>query len=292
MATENARGTDASPRVTSRHSNSYDIFILVLTIFSLAIMALLLLPLGEATLTALSVFDNVICVVFLFDFAINLLGSHPRSEYFVRQRGWLDLLGSLPSLGFLRATALLRLARLSRLARITRILRGENRRALVQDIVRNRGEYAIFITLLAAFLVISVATVIIVQVESTNPDSNIRTGGDALWWAFVTITTVGYGDKYPVTAIGRTTAVFVMFAGVGIIGSLASILASLLVPSAEETAAAADAADAAQAAMTGTTGATGTTEASFTRVLDELSAIRAELADLRAAGANGPPATG
>ena len=85
--------------------------------------------------------------------------------------------------------------------------------------------------------------------------------------------------------IGRTTAVFVMFAGVGIIGSLASILASLLVPSAEETAAAADAADAVQMA------AAGTTEASFVRVLDELSAIRAELADLRAAGAEGPPAT-
>ena len=105
-------------------------------------------PLGEATLYALSVFDNLICVVFLFDFAINLLGSHPRSEYFVRQRGWLDLLGSFPSLGILRATALLRLARLSRLVRVARLLRGDNRRALVQDIIRNRGEYAIFITLL------------------------------------------------------------------------------------------------------------------------------------------------
>jgi voltage-gated potassium channel len=285
MASEQGVAAVPAPKASSRHSNSYDIFILVLTIFSLVIMGLLLLPLGEATLTALSVFDNVICVVFLFDFVINLLGSHPRSEYFVRQRGWLDLLGSLPSLGFLRATALLRLARLSRLARITRLLRGENRRALVQDIVRNRGEYAIFITLLAAFLVISVATVIIVQVESTNPDSNIRTGADALWWALVTITTVGYGDKYPVTMIGRTTAVFVMFAGVGIIGSLASILASFLVPSAEETAAA-DAANDVPAAVA------GTTEAGFTRVLDELSAIRAELADLRAAGAEGPPATG
>jgi voltage-gated potassium channel len=289
MATEQATGDVAAPSRTSRHSNSYDIFILVLTIFSLAIMALLLLPLGEATLSALSVFDNLICVVFLFDFAINLLGSHPRSEYFIRQRGWLDLLGSFPSLGILRATALLRLARLSRLVRVARLLRGENRRALVQDIIRNRGEYAIFITLLAAFLVISVSTLIIVQVESTNPDSNIRTGGDALWWSFVTITTVGYGDKYPITLIGRATAVFVMFAGVGIIGSLASILASILVPSAEETAAAANVADAADASTS------GTADPNFARVLDELAFIRAELADLRAAGAtpvDGPAATG
>ena len=208
---------------TSRHSNSYDIFILVLTIFSLVIMGLLL-PRGEATLTALSVFDN----------DLRRLPDRLRDQPARRTRaastssiaaGRPPRLASEPRLP--PATALLRLARLSRLARITRLLRGENRRALVQDIVRNRGEYAIFITLLTAFLVISVATVIIVQVESTNPDSNIRTGADALWWALVTITTVGYGDKYPVTLIGRTTAVFVMFAGVGIIGSLASILCQL-----------------------------------------------------------------
>ena len=52
-----------------------------------------------------------------------------------------------------------------------------------------------------------------------------------LWYAIVTITTVGYGDRYPVTAAGRITAAFIMFMGIGIIGGLASILASLLVGS-------------------------------------------------------------
>ena len=74
------------------------------------------------------------------------------------------------------------------------------------------------------------ASVVVLQVESRVPDANITTGGDALWWAIVTITTVGYGDSFPVTTLGRLTGVFVMFAGVGIIGALASILASLLVP--------------------------------------------------------------
>ena len=60
-------------------------------------------------------------------------------------------------------------------------------------------------------------------------DANIQTGGDAIWWGIVTITTVGYGDFYPVTLAGRLTGVFVMFAGIGIIGALASILASMLV---------------------------------------------------------------
>jgi len=71
--------------------------------------------------------------------------------------------------------------------------------------------------------------VLVLQFESKSPDAKITTGGDALWYSIVTITTVGYGDFYPVTPAGRITAMFIMFMGVGIIGALASILASLLV---------------------------------------------------------------
>ena len=63
-----------------RESNAYSIFILVLTVFALAIMVLLLLPLDEATDTALLFYDNLICVVFLVDFAVNLANSHPEAR--------------------------------------------------------------------------------------------------------------------------------------------------------------------------------------------------------------------
>ena len=80
---------------------------------------------------------------------------------------------------------------------------------------------------------------LVLQFESASPDAKITTGADALWYAVVTITTVGYGDYYPVTPYGRMAAVFIMFSGVGIIGALSSILASLLVggndPEPEET---------------------------------------------------------
>jgi voltage-gated potassium channel len=212
-------------------SNAYSIFILILTIFSLAIMVVMLLPLSASTLTLLSIYDNVICVIFLVDFALNLRGAARKSDYFIGERGWLDLLGSIPSFGVLQLGALLRLARLSRFARITRLLRGENRKALVKDVLDHRSQYAMFITILLTLLVLTVASVLVLQFESQSPQANIKTGGDALWYSIVTITTVGYGDFYPVTVWGRLTAMLIMFAGVGIIGALASILASLLVGS-------------------------------------------------------------
>ena len=76
-------GRPQSTATVREHSNSYDIFILVLTIMSLAIMVLLMLPLAPAELDALRFYDNLICVIFLVDFVVNLAGSHPRSEYLV-----------------------------------------------------------------------------------------------------------------------------------------------------------------------------------------------------------------
>ncbi|HEY7282515.1 MAG TPA: ion transporter [Actinomycetota bacterium] len=220
---------------TSKRSNAYDIFILVLTVLSLVIMVALFIPtLSAATTQLLTIYDNVICFVFLFDFALNMSRSSPKRDYFFKRRGWLDLLGSIPNFGLLKVTSLLRLARLSRVARISRLLRGRHKKELVEDVLRHRGQYAAFITLLAGFIVIVVCSVLVLQFESHAPDANITTGGEALWWAVVTITTVGYGDYFPVTMGGRLTAVFVMFAGLGIIGSLASMLAAILVSPKDE----------------------------------------------------------
>jgi voltage-gated potassium channel len=263
----------AEQTTVREHGNAYNLFILLLTVFSLVVMVLLVLPLDPQTHQLLFVYDNAVCVIFLLDFAYNITGSRPRRRYFIDQRGWLDLLGSIPTFGFFQITALLRLARLSRLARITRLLRGNARRELVKDVMENRGQYAAFITILAAGTVLSVSSLLVLQFEGRSADANIVTGGDALWWGFVTITTVGYGDFYPVTSLGRLVGVFVMFAGVGIIGALASILASILVPPPKVE-------DEPEPAME-------TASADPAGVAAELALLRAEVAALRATIAPG-----
>ena len=262
----------AETPVLREHGNAYNIFILVLTLFSLAIMILLLLPVSPQEQQLLLLYDNVVCGVFLLDFAFNLAGSKPKRAYFISGRGWLDLLGSIPSLGILQITALLRLARLSRLTRITRLLRGQGGKDLVKDVLANRSQYATFITILLAGTVLTVASLLVLEFESRSPDANITTGGDAIWWGLVTITTVGYGDFFPVTTLGRITGLFVMVAGIGIIGALASILASLLV-----------------SPVTPDETATDTTadpegvpaESGVGAIVDELKGLRAEVAGQR-----------
>ena len=215
----------------AKMSNSYELFILLITVLSLLDMVALLLPwLAAPTVKLLEIYDLLMCLVFLFDFGLRMKRAPSRSAYFFRQRGWLDLLGSIPSFGSWRFIVLLRLARVSRLVRVVREFRDEGGSSLAKDVLANRGEYAGFITLVSAMTVLSVASVLVLESESEVGASNISTGGDAIWWAIVTITTVGYGDQYPVSPFGRVVGAFVMFAGVGIIGALASILASVLIP--------------------------------------------------------------
>lgn len=210
------------------HGTAYNLFIMILTILSLVIMLALVLPISSQTMQLLLVYDNLICLVFLTDFAINLRRAPSARAYIINDRGWLDLLGSIPTFGFFHYGALLRLARLSRLARLWKLTRSKNKHQLIDDVLHNRSQYAVFITLTSALVVLTVCSTLVLQFESKAENANITTGGDALWWAIVTITTVGYGDAYPVTTLGRVVAVFVMIAGVGIIASLASILTSFI----------------------------------------------------------------
>ena len=87
------------------------------------------------------------------------------------------------------------------------------------------------VALFIAITVLTFASILVLELESVVPEANIDTGDDAFWWAFVTMTMVDYGDRYPVTLWGRVVATVLMTVGVGLFGVLTSYLTTTFVVS-------------------------------------------------------------
>jgi voltage-gated potassium channel len=169
----------------------------------------------------LNIVDNCICVFFLLEFFIRFFQAENKLRFM--RWGWLDLISSIPTLDFLRPGRALRLVRLLRILRAFR-----STRHLANHIFRKKTQGAFTTVSIIAVLMVIFSSIAILQVED-DPNSNIKNAEDALWWAYVTITTVGYGDKFPVTTEGRIIAAFLMTTGVGLFGTFTGFLASWFV---------------------------------------------------------------
>ncbi len=216
--------TGQTPTVSAAQKlTPYDLAIGILAIISLIILVVIIfVPLPSSTVDTLNTLETLLCVVFLFDFLRSLRLAPNKWNYFLRGGGWLDLLGSLP---FSRL-AVFRVARLFRVVRVMRTLKGNDfRRMLTQRLAQN----TLLFTFVVALILIFLDGGFVLFVEKGAPHANITTYPNAIWWAFVTITTVGYGDYYPVTTLGRTGAIILMFSGLGIIGVLSSYLATTFI---------------------------------------------------------------
>lgn len=215
---------------THPHDATYELFILVLTIFSLAVVALILIwPGNKSEKTVLLRVDFLICVIFFFDFLLNLWRAPKKADYFFKKGGWLDLLGSIPAVPGLRWTALLRLARLNRALPIAKHLQGKDRDEVFEEARKTPARTALLTIILAAIVLITISSLLILPLERGAAGAEIRSGADAFWWSFVTVTTVGYGDYTPVTFPGRVLAMVLMTFGIGIFAVLTSFVAARVV---------------------------------------------------------------
>lgn len=205
------------------NSPVYQVAMLILCVVALAALVIeTTVQPGSEIRGVLAYADYALCTVFFVDFLFSLWLAPNRWRYFVRW-GWLDLLSSVPALDVARVG---RLARILRIFRVLRALRAA--KVLSALVLRHRAGNTLVAGSLVALLLIVFSSIAILQVE-TDAGSNIKSAEDAIWWAFVTITTVGYGDRYPVTSEGRFIAAILMCAGVGLFGTFSAFLASWLI---------------------------------------------------------------
>jgi voltage-gated potassium channel len=181
--------------------------------------------LDDETSKLLNYIDYFICIFFLVDFSIRFFKSDDKLRFM--RWGWIDLISSIPMIDFLRVG---RLFRLIRLLRIVRAFRSTNQ--LLNHLFKNKAQGTLTSVTIIAILIVFFSAIAILQVEN-DPNSNIKTAEDAIWWAYVTITTVGYGDKYPVTSEGRLISVLLMTTGVGLFGTFTAFISSLFLGKSE-----------------------------------------------------------
>ena len=200
----------------------FQFVLLVLSLLLLATLAVdALLPLPVEVERLIDFIDTAMCVLFLADFVLRFARAESKLRFM--RWGWIDLLASVPAIEALRWARLFRIVRIVRL-----LLEVRPPRRLRELLLASKARAGIASLLAFAFIIICFSSIAILLCE-TAEKSNIRTAGDALWWTFVTITTVGYGDVYPVTNAGRVVAVITMFAGVGIFGAMSGVMAAMLV---------------------------------------------------------------
>jgi voltage-gated potassium channel len=205
-----------------RKGTVYELFILLVSVLSIINAVVLVLawlagrggPAGEVVLAI----DALTSPIFLVDFGYRLKTADSRRAYFVSRLGWADLVSVVP---------ILRLLGVVRVARVVRSYRLEPAGRLVAEFRAARALATFLVTLFLVIVVTEVAGATIYFAESRAEASNIRSASDAIWWALVTITTVGYGDRYPVTGEGRAIGVFLLFAGIALFSVLTGFIANV-----------------------------------------------------------------
>ncbi|GAB2785656.1 potassium channel family protein [Halomonas shantousis] len=200
----------------------FQLFILVLSFYVLgALIADTFFNLSPEVSRLLYYMDVIVCVFFFTDFCIRFRAAKDKWRFM--RWGWIDLLASIPAGVLLGGRAF-------RVVQIIRLLRALKSFKMIWRILfRNRAKGIFASVATMTILLVAFGALTMLLIEGPNPESSIDTAEEALWWAFVTITTVGYGDYYPVTSLGRLVAALLMIGGVGLFGSFAAYVSSMFV---------------------------------------------------------------
>jgi voltage-gated potassium channel len=197
--------------------------ILAVVMIPVLIIPIAMHHLSTSTKNALEAADYLIWAIFFLEYLIKI-SLAPDRKLFVR-KNIPDLI--VVAVPFLRPLRVVRSIRALRLLRLTRLsaFAGEGVSGAKKSLHSKSANYVLIVT---GALVLLTA-VMVLDLDHGAVGSNIKTLPDALWWAVTTITTVGYGDKFPVSPGARAIAVVLMFAGVALYGVLTAAMAAFFV---------------------------------------------------------------
>jgi len=213
-------------RVARRHEGQelkdvgYELFVAAISVLSILNLVLLYVVSDQSLDTVLLVMNILLTVILFVDFVYRLATAPSRSGYFFRQFGWADLLSSLPF-------PQVKIFRVFRLVRVAQLLRARGGRLIGRRLLRNRAGSALLSLLLMGILVLEFGSLWMLALEQSAEGANITTASDSIWYVVVTISTVGYGDQFPVTNEGRILGAAIIVVGVGIFGTFTGYLANL-----------------------------------------------------------------
>lgn len=213
------RTVDTASARRELKGTSYEIFIGALSLLSILNMAMMAFAREESVQLVLHFMNALLSLTLLLDFSYRLRTAKSRSKYFWSEFGWADLLSSLP-------LPQVKVLRLFRVLRVTRLLRIIGPREIWRSLRHDRAGSALYTLLLVGTLMLEFGSITMLRLEGRAAEANIVTASDALWYSLVTMSTVGYGDQYPVTNSGRILGSIIIIVGVGIFGTLTGFIAN------------------------------------------------------------------
>ncbi len=216
----------------TKHGRRFDIFIQVLILLSITSFSLETLPeIDEEFSGYLNVFETISVIIFSIEYLLRLILTKSSIRYMFSFFGVIDLIAILP---FYLSTGIdLRSIRLFRMLRLFKILKFAKYNKAISNMTTalNNIKKELLVFFIVTLCLLYVSAVGIYYFENPSQPEQFKSVFHSLWWSVTTLTTVGYGDMYPITVGGKIFSAIIIFIGLGVVAVPTGLLASALTKS-------------------------------------------------------------